>query len=204
MCMCSCVAVCAVKNNRHHFGKRTGVRHASSCRDPTSAPARAPASASQVFPKCSTKCSPKCSTKCSTKCFQKLPRAKYDPRRSRRDILLALTHTHGTSRWTLFLKMTKPDQKSPKYACPSQHGYTNVLQIRRFTTAKPRKKNRKQMAAILSQKRSRHGDFRTNFDASLFLVMVSFRHVPSTCIGIFRFRKQADVLVTNTPKSNQN
>lgn len=90
--------------------------------------------------KCSTKCSPKCSTKCSTKCFQKLPRAKYDPRRSRRDILLALTHTHGTSRWTLFLKMTKPDQKSPKYACPSQHGYTNVLQIRRFTTAKPRKK----------------------------------------------------------------
>lgn len=51
MCMCLCVAVCALKNNRHHFGKRTGVRHASSCRDPTSAPARAPASASQMLPK---------------------------------------------------------------------------------------------------------------------------------------------------------
>merc|ERR1712100_508747 len=56
---------------------------------------------------CSTKCSPKCSAKCLRKCFQKLPRAKYDPRRSRRDLRLALTHTHGTSRWTLLLKISK-------------------------------------------------------------------------------------------------
>ena len=63
--------------------------------------------------------------------------------------------------------------------------------------------NGKLKSDIQSQKRSSDGDYTESSHALLRFFLSSCRSdiAPAACIGICRFRRQADVLFVNTPKS---